>query len=115
MSVDLGIYSISDPDVLVAQITLGSTDRWLGEGVSGDEDLMEALIELMAACEKRDPEACRRWQKEVCQLRGPLLDRHGYIEPPSNGLTDEDGEAGGAGRPRQPRRGPGATRPLHGP
>lgn len=63
---------------------------------------MEALIELMAACEKREMQACRRWQKEVCQLRGPLLDRHGYIEPPSNGLTDEDGEAGGPGRPRAP-------------
>jgi hypothetical protein len=101
MSVDLDIYGLSDPDVLVAHITLGSTDRWLGDSASHDEDLMEALVQLMSACERRDPEACRRWQKEVCQLRSPLLDRHGYLDPPPNGLRGDEGA------PRSPRRGQG--------
>ena len=110
-SVDLTIHGQADPDVLVAHITLGSTDRWLGDAVFSNEDLMEACLELMLACEKGDAPACRRWQKEVCQLRGPLLDRHGYMDPALDlGVDDVGASRPGAGA-RPSRRGAGSPPP----
>lgn len=80
----MAVYEETEPDVLVAKITLGSTLRWLGiSKLWKAEALKSSWDALFTACQQRDVDGCRYWQREVARRRDAYFGDEG---PPKSGV-----------------------------
>lgn len=88
-SLSADVYREQDPDILVAKITLGSTIRWLGIAKLWDSGALKVAWDaLFEACGKREPGACRYWQREVSRRRSAYFGDQG---PPLAGVPRRRG------------------------